>query len=276
MHGYEFEDNQVKIVPDEAEVVKKIFDYYLSGMGINAIVRKLREDNIPTKEGCLWQESTVKRILRNEKYAGNLLLQKSFVTDHISKKRRKNKGELPMYYVESNHKPIVDAKIFQKVQTEIDRRAKQHETNNNQMMYPFTKKVRCGICGKNYKRRIAKSSTKYEKPVWMCSTFNNYGKKYCPSSRIPEEILEKLSAEVLNVPKFDEKVFSEKIKQIIVPEKGKLEFIFNDGHSVMRTWDYPSRSESWTEEMRQTAREHQARRGHGEHTTSSNGNSGNN
>ncbi|MBR2578720.1 MAG: hypothetical protein IKE41_01100, partial [Clostridia bacterium] len=124
--------------------------------------------------------------------------------------------------------------------------------------------------------KIAKIKTKYEKPVWMCGTLNDYGKKYCPSSRVPEEMLEKLSAEVLNISKFDEKVFSEKIKQITVPEKGKLEFIFNDGHAALRTWDYPSRSESWTEEMRQTAREHQARREHGEHTTSSNGNSGNN
>ena len=76
--------------------------------------------------------------------------------------------------------------------------------------------------------------------------------------------------------KFDEKVFADKIQNIVVPCKGTLNFVFKDGKEIKKTWDYPSRSESWTEEMRQTAREHQARRGHGEHTTSSNGNSGNN
>ena len=276
LNGYDFENNQIKIIPEEAETIKKIFDYYLSGFGVNAIARKLREDNIPTKDGCMWQESTVKRILRNEKYAGNLLLQKSFVADHISKKRCKNRGELPMYYVENNHAPIIDADTFQKVQDEISRRTKHNRVSSNQVTYPFSKKIKCGICGKNYRRKIAKIKTKYEKPVWMCGTLNDYGKKYCPSSRVPEETLEKLSVEVLNISKFDEKVFSEKIQKIVVPCKGKLNFVFKDGTEITKTWDYPSRSESWTEEMKEKAREYQARRKQGERTTSSNGNSGNN
>ena len=133
--------------------------------------------------------------------------------------------------------------------------------------------------GKNYRRKISASGTKYEKAIWLCATFNNYGKKYCQSSIVPEKILEKLSAEVLKIPKFDEKIFSEKIKQIIVPEKGKLEFIFEDGRKVLRTWGYPSRSESWTEEMREMARNSELNRRKDEEnvcSTSSNGNSGNN
>ena len=254
MHGYKFEDNQVKIIPKEAKIIKMIFEDYLSGMGINAIARKLRENNISTKDSCIWQENTVKRILRNEKYAGNLLLQKTFVTDHISKKKRKNKGELPMYYVKENHKPIIDVNTFQKVQDEIERRTKMYGHRENLNSYVFTSKIQCGLCGKNYKRKIAKSGTKYEKPMWMCSTLNNYGKKYCPSSRIPEEILEKLSAEVLKIPKFDKQIFKNKISKIVVPSKGKLKFILNDGNEVLKTWEYPSRRDSWTEEMRDKAR----------------------
>ena len=276
MHGYELENNELRVIPDEAKIIKMIFDYYLSGMGINAIVRRLRDKGVATKGGGIWQENTVKRVLRNEKYAGHLLLQKSFVADHISKKRCKNRGELPMYYVENNHEPIIDADTFQKVQDEISRRTKHNRVSSNQVTYPFSKKIKCGICGKNYRRKIAKIKTKYEKPVWMCGTLNDYGKKYCPSSRVPEETLEKLSAEVLNISKFDERLFDEKIQKIVVPCKGKLNFVFKDGTEITKTWDYPSRSESWTEEMRQKAREYQARRKQSERTTSSNGNSGNN
>jgi len=89
----------------------------------------------------------------------------------------------------------------------------------------------------------------------MCATFNVYGKNTCPSRQIPEEILEKTAAEVLKIRKFNKYIFEQKIKQIIVPSAGKLEFILNDGSKIMQTWDYASRSESWTSEMRQSARE---------------------
>ena len=107
---------------------------------------------------------------------------------------------------------------------------------------------------KNYQRKIYAKGTKYEKIIWICSSFNNYGKKYCQSSRIPEEIIKKISAEVLKISKFDEKIFKEKIKQITVPEKGKLRFLFNDGERIEKTWEYPSRKESWTEEMKKLAK----------------------
>ncbi len=260
MHGYELENNKIKIIPNEAKIIKTIFDYYLNGMGINAIARQLRERGISTKTGGIWQGNTIKRVLRNEKYAGDLLLQKSFVADHISKKQRMNKGELPMYYVEGNHEAIIDSDTFQEVQNEIVRRAKKYKICGKQKTYPFTKKIQCELCGKNYKRKTTRSGTKYEKVVWICSTWDNYGKKYCSSSRIPEEILENLSAEVLNIPKFDEEVFSKKIKKITVPCKGELKFIFNDGTEIIKIWDYPSRSESWTEEMKKMASKNEIKR----------------
>lgn len=259
MHGYELENNELIVIPDEAKIIKMIFAYYLSGMGINAIVRRLRDQGVTTKDGGIWQGNTIKRVLRNEKYAGHLLLQKSFVADHISKKQRVNKGELPMYYVESNHEAIVDGDTFQKVQDEIVKRAAKYKICDRPKTYPFSKKIQCGLCGKNYKRKTTRSGTRYEKVVWLCSTWDNYGKKYCPSSRIPEDILEKLSSEALNIPQFDEKIFNAKIQKIIIPCKGEVDFIFKDGKQIKKTWDYASRSESWTEEMRKLARERQGR-----------------
>ena len=253
MLGYQINNGKIEVIDDEATIVKMIFDDYLSGMGINAIVRKLRDKNVPTKDDGTWRESTVRGILKNEKYTGDLLLQKTFIKDHITKKQLKNKGELPMYYVESNHKAIIDADTFQKVQDEIRKRAKHQKAKNSSKKYVFTGKIGCGLCGKNYRRKIAASGTKYAKPIWICATFNSYGKKYCPSSRAPEETIKKLSCEVLGITKFDEQIFKNKVSKIIVPSKGKLKFILNDGNKVLKTWNYPSRSESWTKEMRNLA-----------------------
>ena len=275
MLGYELKNNQITVIPKEAKIVKMIFQDYLSGMGINAIARKLRDKCIPTKDGGIWHENTVREILGNEKYAGNLLLQKTFVTDHISKKKRKNNGELQMYYVESNHEPIIDIETFQKVQDEIKKRAKHHKATGSSKEYASTQKIECGLCGKNYRRKISASGTKYEKPIWICATFNSYGKKYCPSSRIPEEIIKKLSCEVLRITKFDEQIFKNKVSKIVVPSKSNLKFILNDGNEALKTWDYPSRRDSWTEEMKEMAKVRQERMIQSEHGTSSNCNSGN-
>ncbi len=275
MLGYEFKNNQITVIPKEAKIVKMIFQDYLNGMGINAITRKLRDKNVPTKDSGTWRENTVRGILRNEKYTGNLLLQKTFIVDHISKKQCQNKGELPMYYVESNHEAIIDADTFQKVQKEINCRANHYKPTSGTKEYIFTSKIECGICGKNYRRKIAGSGTKYEKPIWICSTFNSYGKKYCPSSIIPEEILEKLSCDTLGIAKFDEQIFKNKVSKIVVPSKGKLKFILNYGDEVLKAWNYPSRRDSWTEEMKQMAKVRQERMTQSEHGTSSNCNSGN-
>lgn len=201
--------------------------------------------------------------------------KKLLLLTHISKKKRKNNGELQMYYVESNHESIIDADTFQKVQGEIKKRAKHHKATGSSKEYAFTQKIECGICGKNYRRKISASGTKYEKPIWICATFNSYGKKYCHSSRIPEETIKKLSCEVLGITKFDEQIFKNKVSKIVVPSKGNLKFILNDGNEVLKTWDYPSRRDSWTEEMKKMAKVRQERMIQSEHGTSSNCNSGN-
>ena len=97
--GYYFKDGMLQVVPEEAKIVRQIFDDFLSGMGRSAIVRKLNRMGITTVHGNPWDTNTLYYLLRNEKYTGNLLLQKTYSLDHISKKDVKNHGELPMYYV---------------------------------------------------------------------------------------------------------------------------------------------------------------------------------
>ena len=253
--GYIYENGNFEVDFSEAKIVRMIFEDYLNGMGMLMIARKLEKMKIKPRHSTKWNKNSVRTILQNEKYTGDLILQKTFIKDHISKKHCINKGELPKYYVEKSHEPIIDKDTFLRVQDEITKRAKKYSKGNNLNAYAFTSKIKCNLCGKNYNRKIAASGTRYEKPVWICSTFNTYGKKHCPSSQIPEEILETISAEVLGISHFDKNVFEEKIKQIIVPNKGELRFIFKDGSQVTKTWNYPSRSESWTPEMKQLARE---------------------
>lgn len=259
--GYKLVDGKLEIVPEEANVVKMIFSDYLSGMGKTAIIKKLIEKSVPTKLGGSWSDGAIYTILRNEKYAGNLLLQKTFNQNHMNKKKCKNNGELAKYYVKSSHEAIIEPEIFEKVQEEIKRRADYKESNKgSKQEYPFTGKLTCMGCGKTYRRKINNSGTKYAKPVWICTTFNNFGKENCDSKHVPESVLLNITAEVLNLQEFDNDAFKEQIKEIRISSPNTLVYIFKDGHIITRTWEHKSRKNSWSEEKKQEARERELKR----------------
>ena len=113
--GYEWEDDHLVVIPEEAAIVKRIFQNFLDGKN---------GEGITTKAGCKWCDSNIKVVLSNITYTGNLLLQKEYIEDPITKKRRKNKGELPQYFVENTHEAIIDMETFQYVQDEMARRRK--------------------------------------------------------------------------------------------------------------------------------------------------------
>lgn len=261
MFGYRLTDGTFYVIEREAEIVKKIFADYLSGMGINAIMKKLNAEGVLTKRGNRWNECGVRLVLRNEKYTGEMLLQKTFRSDHINKRKTVNHGELPMYSVIGSHEAIIDKETFERVQKEIERRAAKYQPKSKIGEYPFSGLIKCGICGKYYRRKIANAGGKYKKPVWICVTFNRYGKSVCPSQQIPENILTEKTSTLLNMPRFDAKVLREHISEISVPGHNRLIYVFKDGHSVEVKWQNPSRSYSWNEAMRQKAREI-AERGH--------------
>jgi DNA invertase Pin-like site-specific DNA recombinase len=258
MLGYRLFDGKLYIIPEEAEIVKTIFDDYLSGMGPNAIMKKLSEADIPTRSGTLWHESALYRILRNEKYSGDMLLQKTFTLDHLSKKKQINRGELPMYQVINSHEAIIDKETFAKVQREIERRgAKCRHKTRSDKTYLFTGLISCGLCGKHYRRKQANAGSKYVKPVWVCATFNTRGKNYCPSQQIPESILLEKTVEVLGTTELGMELLKSSISEIRIPGRNRIEYLFKDGSSVKVTWENPSRRESWDEANRQAARERQ-------------------
>lgn len=191
-----------------------------------------------------------KKHLSNDKYTGNLVLQKTFRQDHISKKQRINRGELPMYHVQDSHEAIIPRDMFESVQREFSERAKKYRPKKNSPSdaYPFTNRMICGKCGRHYRRKHTATGTKYEKVVWICDTFNRLGKAACDARQIPEIILEAKAAEAGGL---------DGLLEIRVTGPDELRFIYEGGRVVELTWHNPSRRHSWTEEMKQTARERQ-------------------
>ena len=250
MLGYRLVKGVYTIVPEEAETVKNIFASYLSGLGYVTICKKLNGMGISSPMGCTWTKNTVMYILRNITYTGDLLLQKTYVDDHITKVKRINNGALPKYHVHQSHEAIISREDFDRVQAEIGRRAEHyHPRPQSVQHYPFSGKLRCGICGKHYQRKV---NGEYKKPIWICKTYNTLGKSACASRQIPEGILMAAAADALGLPAFDAAVF-EQVDHILVPEANQLVFVLKNGKRIDKVWRHPSRRDSWTTEMRQAA-----------------------
>ena len=254
MYGYRVHGGQYEIVPDEAEVVKKIYEAYLSGMGTGSIANMLNESGIPSCKGTVWSNFSVRSILDNEKYAGNLLLQKTYVVDHLSKKQVKNRGELPKYAVEGSHEAIIDQETFDRVQAQRKFRKDIYEVGDSSVrgQHPLAQKITCGLCGKHFIRRFGNTKAKYKLPLWACQTYLKRTKAVCPSRRISEKVLFPILAGIFGVS--DEEVLDEchRVDEIIVYPDGRL-IVTVDGETYERQWENPSRALSWTDEMRAEA-----------------------
>ena len=232
---------KVEIIPEEAEIVRSIFDDYLAGRGVTAIAKRLNESGYATQSGCVFHKSAVERILRNYAYTGNLLLQTKFRENHLTKVTRKNQGELPRYHATDTHEAIIPLETFNAVQAEIRRRKEKYAPAKPQQPSPFTGLITCAICGKHYRRKTTATG-----PVWICSTYNSYGKSYCPSKAIPEEKLMQTAALVGHAGE---------ITGITAHNDNLLEFTLKDGTNAVKRWQDRSRAESWTAEMRRAAGE---------------------
>ena len=194
-----------------------------------------------TQSGCVFHKSAVERILRNYAYTGNLLLQTKFRENHLTKVTRKNQGELPQYHATDTHEAIIPLETFNAVQAEIRRRKEKYAPTNPPQTSPFTGLITCAICGKHYRRKTTATG-----PVWICSTYNSYGKSYCPSKAIPEEKLMQTAALVGHTGE---------ITAITAYNDNLLEFTLKDGTNAVKRWQDRSRAESWTAEMRRAAGE---------------------
>ena len=251
IYGYKLLEGTFTVVPDEAEVVRRIFGYYLDGLGSCKIAQILNSERVPTLHNSAWRDNTIISMLTNRTYTGDLLLQKTYSENYISKRKMMNNGELPMYIVEEAHEPIVDRATFNAVQRELAQRSEKFKGKTNRRTdYTFSGKIVCDYCGDRFSRRTFRN-----KVTWICTTYKRKGKSVCPCSKqIPDEVLTSVTAEVLGNDCFDEAEFTAKIDHISACPDNRLVFHFKDGTSAERTWQERSRSESWTEEMKEQAR----------------------
>ena len=191
-------DGKPEIDPDEAEIVRFIYDRFLAGDSLGGIAQKLEDLQIPSPSGKpKWQFSTIQSILTNEKYKGDAIINKTYIKDCISKKVMINNGDRPKYYVENNHPAIIDSLTFSRVQEEIARRnskkkVKQKGSKTEQgrysSKYALTELLVCGECKTPY-RRCTWTISGQKKIVWRCINRLDFGKKYCHNSPSIEESL---------------------------------------------------------------------------------------
>lgn len=259
-YGYRIKNNQFVIEPKEAKVILKIFDLYESGLGYEKIAATLSEQEIPSPLGGKWGATTIRDILTDEKYMGDLTLQKYFRRDYLTKKVVKNDGQRAMFKAHAAHEPIIEPERFAAVQAEIKKRgARQAEIMARRAATPaeerlFTGMVFCDKCGSRYVWKRP-NKAKSNDPFLVCQRFLKYGKDDCPSQKIPEKILIEKTAEMIGEKALKQGKLREKIDSIRVPEQFHLVYVLKDGKRVNVYWKHKSRSESWTKEMRKNARE---------------------
>ena len=248
--GYRIQNVVVEIEPSEAELVREIFRRAIAGESLSSICRRLNARGAYGAFGGKWIAPRIRAILSNEKYTGNALLQKTYINNHIDKKSCDNNGELPRYYATGTHPAIIDDATFQAAQVVLQRLDVQNAHRAKPLHREFTSIIRCGQCGNTYRRVTSSGSA-----GWNCRTYQEKGKRFCHSKKIPEATLKATVAEVLGLEVYDAAIFSNQIDYILVPGHNQLSFVFKDGNMVYRTWQDRSRSESWTPEMREKARQ---------------------
>ena len=200
-------DGNPEIVPEEAETVKMIFEMFLDGLSYVDICDRLNTLERKTAHGKIdWHRDCIGNILKNEKYVGDALLQKTFTVDCITKKVQKNNGERPMYLVSNHHEAIIDRDMFNRVQQELARRVSKRKTSDKTITeqgkysskYALSELLVCGNCGSPYRRAVWTSRGKRQ-VVWRCISRLEHGKKYCTlSPTIHEEKLQTAILQTVN------------------------------------------------------------------------------
>ena len=232
--GYRYGAGRYVIEPTEAEIVRRIYSMYLSGMGERSIA--------PTRYGNSWTKNSIASVLKNYTYTGNLLLQKTFRKNHLTKHDVKNRGQLPQYHTAEAHEAIISLEDYKAVQEEMIRRAERFAppTKDYTKRYPYSGLITCGCCGARYSRKVTHGG-----PVWICTTYNTQGKSSCPSKAVPERVLDSLT----------EGISLDDLTALRAENGNRLVFCFKEGSVSVKRWEDRSRAESWTPEMKEAARQ---------------------
>jgi len=187
--GYEKgKDGLPSIVEEEAQIIRYIYRLFLAGKTGAGIAKTLEGMGIPSPTGSTkWSNTTVMSILQNEKYRGSAILQKTYTVDFLEKKVKKNEGEVPQYYIEHSHEPIIEPEEFDHVQLELKRRRGNRGKYSSKSV--FSSRIECGDCGAYYGRKVWHSNSEYRTENWQCNA-KYKGKKRCTTPHLKEEELQ--------------------------------------------------------------------------------------
>lgn len=206
VYGYDLNEGTLTVNDETSKVVKMIYDLFLDGLGYRAIKNKLEELKIPSPLGKdTWVVSTIKNILKSEKYKGCLCQQKWITESNLTKKRKRNKDATKFVYLEDTHDAIVTKEVWDRVQAEMENRANiyKHKTNNRKgrysAKYPYSSKLICGKCGDTFKRKIwNKHKDGTYTHCWGCSNRFDNGVSACDNKMIPEYILDAIMGKIID------------------------------------------------------------------------------
>ena len=251
VYGYRWEGDEMVIVPEEAVVVKRIFQNFLDGKSRLETEREFAAEGITTRQGCRWVDSNIKKILENITYTGNMLFQKEFVSDPIEKRRCKNRGELPQYYVENTHPAIIDKETFDYVQAEMARRRELGPLANKSLnTCCFTGKIKCPYCGFSYVHCTAKRKSGKREDYWKCGSTKKKG-GHCPTAgTILDKKLREACARALGLSEFDDEAFLTQVDHIEVPERHCITIFMKDGRELHEHCIPTGHQDCWTAEYR--------------------------
>ena len=206
-YGYDY-DKKTKMIyvnREEAPIIQYIFERYNEGLGVQMLCNELERMKVKTRSGvCKWHESTLRGILKNEKYVGDILSGKTFTCDPISHKRLINMGEEDQYYIKDHHEAIISRELWERTRKLMEERSAKsgkmkRAGSRYSSKYTFSNKIFCGFCGKTVTRRLRVTRTDMKKVIWQCTSYTKYGKKSCPHNKgIHEEAIEQCFISLYN------------------------------------------------------------------------------
>ncbi len=237
LYGYLYDGKEYKIMLEQALIVRRIFEAYLAGKTAEQLEKAFAAEGILGPKGGAFKAGTIRRMLTNITYTGNTVLQREYIWDHITHKRRKNNGELAKYIVWGSHPVIIPQALYDAVQEEMDRRRRLGRTSEFFMQSWHTRKLYCGVCGAPlWYTSKAGTGGKRRAGAFVCSRKSRRGASVCSAQQVPEAEFKAAVRAVLNEAVFSEELFSRAVERVTAYEGQHLHFLLTDGNEVDIKW----------------------------------------
>jgi len=189
MLGYKItKENNLEVIPEEAELVRRIYDMYIGGAGCTAIAKKLTAEGIRNIHGNIWHPNTILGILENEKYMGDSMMGKTVTIDGVQLDNMDGRYA-KRYYMEDTHEGIISKETYYKAQEIRQQRKNDKVVGIEKPHYPFTSMIECSCCGKHYQHRVNNSGKKWSNYIWVCATQLRKGVAECDNTRLKDSVL---------------------------------------------------------------------------------------